>query len=277
MKQFWSTADLASWLHGSASHSRKVVALLKAYFDESGTHNRSAVVCIAGFVGTCDSWQKMESDWLELLGEFQPYGVRYFHTSELLAQEGQFAHIDKPKGNYFFKQAAKIIRDAGVSPVFSAAVRHDWEQTVGDEVFLERFPEPFYLCFEDVMQTLRNWTKRQNINEKVAPMFASSPNYSAQMQKIGKACQSKSWYADHLGTIAFGSMEDHIPLQAADYLAHQMCWEIEKNHGVVTGMRKPSGRTEALHLMTSKAITGHWFYGDHLESVVRQFKLTGEI
>ena len=68
-------AEIADWLH-PAPVRFKAMALLKAYFDESGTHAESPVTAIAGFVGTKDAWRSVEADMLAALKLFEDKGVR---------------------------------------------------------------------------------------------------------------------------------------------------------------------------------------------------------
>ena len=41
----------------------KHMAMIVAYFDESGTHHQSKVISISGLVGTVDEWNRLEIPW----------------------------------------------------------------------------------------------------------------------------------------------------------------------------------------------------------------------
>ena len=59
-------ADLADCLHPRSSVWRSM-ALLHAYFDESGTHAGSRVVAIAGWVAAKGEWTALEAEWQAVL------------------------------------------------------------------------------------------------------------------------------------------------------------------------------------------------------------------
>jgi hypothetical protein len=57
-----------------------VLALLRAYFDDAGTHRRSEVTSIGGLIGTAEAWTELEADWGDVLDRFKEYGLKAFHA-----------------------------------------------------------------------------------------------------------------------------------------------------------------------------------------------------
>ena len=55
--------------------------MLKAFFDETGTHDGSAITGLGGFVGTADAWDRLEQKWWAVLREYADKGVRWLHMS----------------------------------------------------------------------------------------------------------------------------------------------------------------------------------------------------
>lgn len=53
--------------------------VLDGYFDESGTHDGSETITIAGFLAHADQWLSFEGKWREAL---KKYGLEFFHMSE---------------------------------------------------------------------------------------------------------------------------------------------------------------------------------------------------
>lgn len=43
--------------------------MLKAFFDDSSTHEGSEVVVAGGLIGTLDQWEAFEADWFAKLAE----------------------------------------------------------------------------------------------------------------------------------------------------------------------------------------------------------------
>lgn len=66
--EFLSIANIADWLHPRSSRW-KALAMLEAYFDDSGTHNGAAVALIGGFVGTKLVWEEFERSAVEPIAD----------------------------------------------------------------------------------------------------------------------------------------------------------------------------------------------------------------
>jgi len=252
------------------------MALLRAYFDESGTHGEAAVTVIAGFVGTKKAWEGVESGWAGELALYADRGVKTFHMADLLAQSGEFARIDRPHLNGILTQLSKLLGSSGLSPICSSVVNEDWDAVVSEPAFLARFPKPFDLCFEDVVRQLWIWAARNTRSELVAPMFAYQNEYHQRMGEIGRLYGSQDWYRKVLGPIAFDFPDRVIPLQAADFLAHQMNWSLERReYGPVT--LAEGDQTIALSNATPRGTDGHILDADSLRVCVKNFVETGEI
>lgn len=265
---------VADWLHPRFAR-HKVLVMLYAYFDESGTDGQSPVTAIAGFVGT--KWQVIEERWLEVLSEFADKGVRTFHMTDCAAQEGEFARVDTPQRNYIIARLSDVLGVLPLQAVFSAVVRGDWKDVVSDEAFLARFPKPFDLCFDDVVRQLWEWAAKNTNGEKVAPMFAHQAEYHERMAAVGRAYEVDGWYRQLLGAIEFGRPQEIVPLQCADLVVHQVGWNIEKRrYGKISIAN--SGQTLALENATGgRFIHGQWFDAEGLTRTVENFRKTGEI
>jgi hypothetical protein len=155
--------------------------MLKAFFDETATHDDSRVIGIGGFVGVEDAWTRLEPKWQAVLNEYADRGVRWFHMTDALAQRGQFAQIDKPHLNYIITQLSKQLGEEPLTAFFAAVERDAWDAVATDAAFLRRFPHPIDLCFENLVQKLWGWGKRKADGELIAPMFAYSSEFSPRM------------------------------------------------------------------------------------------------
>jgi hypothetical protein len=65
----------------------KVLAMLTAYFDESGTDGRSPIVAVGGYVSTQQLWGQFQREWKQFLTD---EGIGVFHTTDLLSMRGEF-------------------------------------------------------------------------------------------------------------------------------------------------------------------------------------------
>jgi hypothetical protein len=197
--------------------------MLRAYFDESGTHGEAYVTSIAGYVATKEVWQAVEAGWNDVLGYYRERTpVRAFRASECLAEpgRGQFATLDQFHRLAIAKRLSEVLGGSEVWPIWCAVVVDDW-QAVAPADFRQRYKKPFDLCFEHVMVQLWSWMQRQTNGEKVSPMFAHQTEYAPIMAEVEKAYRSDEGYRAVIGPIAFGWPEEVLPLQAADLMAHE--------------------------------------------------------
>ena len=57
--------------------------LVETYFDESGTHEGSPVMCVAGYILTKRNAIELAREWNEVLNWAElPHPLPYFHMSE---------------------------------------------------------------------------------------------------------------------------------------------------------------------------------------------------
>ena len=86
----------AEWLGvaRSARNRRRVVAVLEAYFDESGTSGteREPLTVVSGFIATAQEWLDFDALWrITLKNEFKELHLDWFHMVECENGEDQFS------------------------------------------------------------------------------------------------------------------------------------------------------------------------------------------
>lgn len=250
------------------------MALLKGFFDETGPHKGGAITGIGGLVGAADDWTLIEEPWQGVLDEYASKGLRWLHTTEAVTQRGQFACIDKPGVNYILTQLSQTLGRHELTPFFSAVVTDDWH-VLTDSQFLERFPTPIDLCFENLVQTLWKWGHAHARGELIVPMFAYSTEFAPRMAELGRVYGAHDWYSRILGPIAFGRPQQVIPLQAADLLVHQARWNQEKGVSVPLTLAN-AGQTNMHRWATGGRYQhGNWFDAEGLLLTERRFREAG--
>jgi len=92
--------------------------MLKAFFDDSGTHGNSEVVVWAGVFGTVDEFDRLESAWLSKLEK--PLSNRpklaKFSCRDCARGDGEFFGYGQGERDLLRNEMRQIIADSGVRP-----------------------------------------------------------------------------------------------------------------------------------------------------------------
>lgn len=272
--------EVAAALHPRHSVVR-AMALLRAFFDESWTRDGEGVTAIAGYVASAGVWDAVEEPWKARLALYADKGVRSFHMKDCCGAEGygKFARVNTDHRLHIINSLSGILEKSDVQAIWSSVYNEDWNSVVTDPEFLNKFPKPFSLCFEHIVQQLWRWAKRNADGELVVPMFAYQPEYATHMSNVGAAYGQFPWYRDVLGPLAFDYPSRNVPLQGADLLAHEISWEWDRvgygapptlmNIGIRRVLEKATG-FNGLHL-------GGCFDANALKLTVERFKKTGSV
>lgn len=274
MNKLVQIGDFADMLHPMASRWR-ALALLRAYFDESGTHG-GLVTSIGGFIASKESWVQFELDLATVLAPYADKGVYDFHMTNCLAQKEQFSAIETPFINSILWGIGKALNKANVTAIYAGVVQKDWDSVVTNSPFKQRFPKPFYLCFEEVLRQLAMWSQKHGDGEPVAPIFAKQDEYQVHMGEVGECIDRSGKYKNLLTSITFGKPSMIKPLQAADFAAHQMNGNIN-SLAYWKGLDN-AGPTRVFDRATSSKYShGGWYDKSALQTVMKRFATTGEI
>jgi hypothetical protein len=89
-----------------------LIAMLEAYFDESGNDDRSNIFTVAGFIATRSQWEAFEAEWKELLADEK---IERFHRVDLEWFRGDFHRDygwDEARRNRVVREAQETYRSA---------------------------------------------------------------------------------------------------------------------------------------------------------------------
>lgn len=202
------------------------MAALTAYFDDSGTHNDSATVVVAGFVSLPTQWKRFIREWNKAKLE---YGFTEFHFACFLAnnKDSDFADTRKWNDKYKATVLRKLRTLAAQHSIhaFSVSVsRRDYDElVVGD--LRKDLGEHFTYAVRAVLGFIENWRIENGIDEPIEYIFSTMKGQpkreidgvfdgaakleGAQLRRFGirPGCHS------------FRDMREILPLQAADLLA----------------------------------------------------------
>ena len=215
-----SLADLSASLFHDARADR-LFMVMTGYFDESGTHDGSPVVIVAGFVATAEKWGDYERDLAALNAE---YGVSVFHAKDWRGRKGSFKgwpHQRRATYNSRFLRLADAHLTWGAAGVL---VRDEYDKIYRAKPFPPRArPDtPYGMCFRTALlrtlMEMRAWRSSWPLN---IIMEDGNKNLGDAIRVFGEIRnQLAIGYTGALGYISFGSKRDCLPIAIADSLAY---------------------------------------------------------
>jgi len=132
--------------------------MLRAYFDDSGTHGNSEVVVMGGLIGSVEQWERFEHAWAAKLADPLPgYGkppLRMFHLSTCNAGGSEFADYRDAEQDAVIHDFRQIIIDAGLTSTASAIDRKAWDELITGN-YRKVMDEPLSACFVNCIESGR--------------------------------------------------------------------------------------------------------------------------
>ena len=213
-------ATLAEFLHSRRDPWRGF-ALIRAYFDDAGTHAGSEVTSIGGLLGTTDAWTALEADWEAVIADFREYGLTAFHAYDCEVGINEFSGFRVEVRRAISRRFARVVaKHTDLRVFWSSCINSAWAE-VTDDAFRQRYGDPFGLCFEWCLQQTARWSVNYAEGAPVSLMFSEQSNYRDRCNDIFRYYEGAKRYLP-LKTLTFGSYRDFAALQAADFVATEI-------------------------------------------------------
>lgn len=220
-----SARELISAIRPPGSH-RKVTAVLKAYFDDSSSHDQAKVISLAGFIGDMEMWKQFDDHWKPLLIAPDNTSISEYKTYDCVHGFNEFS---PPRWSFADRLAltgklVDVLVDTNALAIGSSVVREHFDPLLQSDWFRHKAPHAYYLCFQYCIQAAVNWTRRYNahsgLDEKVALVFDVQTTFARVMADLYLDYERSEIWGDRLVSVSFASSKDFCPLQAADLLAY---------------------------------------------------------
>jgi Protein of unknown function (DUF3800) len=231
--------NVTSRLHPTAPQSApRVVAViteLRAYMDESGTHDGSRVAVVGGCVAFGNEWSSWNSQWQPILqtpGDNKK-ALAYFHSKEAAHSSKEFYGWPKDEANSF---ALKLIPLINKHKIFNIAVAVDMDafnQIIVGET-RERLEDPYYfgmlMCVHHIADYIRHQVPRKT---RVGYVFEQNTKFERRAHEIFNNIKLKRDGARRfkMGALSFDDRINAPMLQAADIVAYETHREMRRKLG----------------------------------------------
>jgi hypothetical protein len=229
----------------------QVLAMLEAYFDESGIHRGAEVCVIAGFFGYGDQWKAQEKKWRAVLADFN-FPMEKFHMSKI-------GNSDKYKP--MFEALADSIAKSSIFPVSAAIVVPDFlsftekerkfltgatlNEKTGKLVTSGCQSRPYFTPFQLCLKNITDYTKPGRKSNFFFGLDRPMGKYARilfQQIKMQRDSPESDWATKRrLGDPAFPLARETPQLQAADLYAFFTYQHVLENYSTDTKWGQPSG------------------------------------
>ena len=230
--------------------------MIEAYFDESGSHEGSPILCVAGFIIEADAAREMEARWQTML---DTYRLPFFHMVDCAHGVEPFDILSRDERIAAEKEAISIIRNKITYGIAVTVNPVEFEHTVPKSAELG---SAYSLCAHMCLTAVRGWATKFNYPGNIAYVFeaghASQSEANAIMIRIFDLphLRADHRYVSH----TFGDKRVVLPLQAADVIAWQ--WFTERKR--VLGRTRSMPRLDYQELMLKAMPSGASYHAVHM-------------
>ncbi len=209
-----------------------LLALVEAYFDESGSHEGSPVLCVAGYLFERDAAKNLSEEWHTVL---EPKGLTHFHMIDCAHGVEEFAELSLDERIDIQTQLIKIIKKYHTRRIVSLMVPDDYQDLMP---FHGNMGSDYNYCLWNCLEGVRLWVDEAQFDGDIAYFFESGHASQSEANRImefafaNEGSRRPFRYMSH----AFVDKKKFPPVQAADILAWQMFTDWK--HGAIKRSRR---------------------------------------
>ncbi len=142
------------------------MAFLAAYFDESGTHDSSPVVVVAGVVSSTKQWLKFDQRWCKALAEEK---ISVFHMTDFESSEEEFKGWAPEKKRPFIIRLLEIIKKHTRVFFFQAVYKKDFAAALSEFPDIDK--SPYNMCCELNALAFSVWAGKSSYRKEYSLFF----------------------------------------------------------------------------------------------------------
>jgi hypothetical protein len=197
------------------------VMMINAFFDESGTHDGSPAMSVAGYLYEAEQSERLDAEWAETIAQF---GVSIFRMSKCAHAQEEFAGLSTAERSDLVQRLVGIIK---------RRMRIGIAISVKDAEFEVASPPEwkggsYAFCVLQCLLATSAWANRYDFKGKISYFFeAGHENQKAADRAITHIMERPLLFAAmRYQSHTFACKTSARPLQSADLLAYEWNKEI---------------------------------------------------
>jgi Restriction endonuclease len=151
-----------------------MILMLKAYFDDAGTHGGSPLAVMGGLIGTIAQWDKLEDRWEKQLANPLPEvgkpSLSMFHMAECEASRGEFRNYKLPERMLVAQHFRRHIAECDFAHSSSVVDVVAWDELVTGPV-RELLGPAIEVCFVSCLDRAKEFASGSPYGDKIAIEF----------------------------------------------------------------------------------------------------------
>lgn len=195
--------------------------MITAYIDESGTHQGSKVLIVAGYIGTTEVWTSVEKRF----SKADTLSGRIFHAVDCATGGRDFRGIHKDRRYRLYRKMVKIINDHDIFGVGTGALIDDYRAVYprNGQNWDKWLADAYKVAFSDTIVETCHYSKERYGGGPISFIVEHSKHWYPIAEGVFLTMQSQPEWPYHtlLGTIKPCSTEKARQIHAADILAYE--------------------------------------------------------
>jgi hypothetical protein len=195
---------------------RGVVAVLRAYLDESGIHDSSPVLTVGAYIARPRMWQTWTKRW-----NAAKRPIKVFHAADAANLRGEFKDWTHGQVAELVKKLLATIVDAELRGIVIGIHMVEFRKAMsGRADLLEAFPSPYAACFQWLAQIIMNLQADVSASERIAFIHETNDFRREALESFDWIKRYGNPQKSPIGLL-FSDKATTVPLQAADILAYE--------------------------------------------------------
>jgi Protein of unknown function (DUF3800) len=201
-----------------------LVAFLECYFDESGSHAGSPVLCVAGYLFERESCKALDLAWAQVLAQ---YKLPFFHMTACAHNQRPFDQLSRDECIESEKKMIELINNHALLGVAMAINESEYLSMLGKDSVAG---SPYAFCCWQILAGIRAWINRTNFQGEIAYFFESGHDSEGEANALMKRIFTDRGLRDGYRYVAhaFVDKQKVRPIQTADILAWHWATQMKR-------------------------------------------------